>query len=455
MKSSSLSSFVVIGIFIAISTACVIFHSPSEEIQAKTISHDLLYPTTTLNVIDSLEEIALDKLEYSQEAPVTPETTLNVIHGVIKRGETLASSFKKKGVPKQIAATIYQHFKKYIDFRRIQPGHSYSVLLDKYGELAKCTYKIDELETYTISKTNDGFKVGKDSIPLEQRTVTISGQINSSLFAAFNKLGEESKLLYAFTDIFGSQIDFNTETRKDDSFTLTFEKYFKEDRLVGYGKILYASYSRQSGEISEAFYYTSENTPGAFFDNEGNEVGTFFLRSPVPVARVTSKFTKRRKHPILGKVRQHLAVDLAAPHGTPIMAAGDGKIELMGWNGGYGNQVIINHGNGYRTHYGHLARFKKGLKKGSKVNQKEVIGYVGSTGLSTGPHVCYRFQENGTFKDPFSIKFKPRSQLTGLELAKFKGWVAELSDLSQPSMRARILRVQQVTLAPETKLALL
>ncbi|MEJ2689370.1 MAG: M23 family metallopeptidase [Deltaproteobacteria bacterium] len=206
------------------------------------------------------------------------------------------------------------------------------------------------------------------------------------------------------------------------------EKYYKNRAFIGYGEILFASYHLIEENKTYEAYSFEYNHKAGYFNARGEELGTPFLRSPVPIGRVTSRFTFHRKHPITGVIRPHLGVDLAAPIGTPIMAAADGKVIFAGRRGGFGNQVILQHGNGYKTYYGHLSRFAKGIRRGAAVTQKKIIGYVGSTGLSTGPHLDYRLQENGVFKNPFAVKFKPRSILTGQVLRSFQDTVVRRYD---------------------------
>ncbi|MBW2164429.1 MAG: M23 family metallopeptidase [Deltaproteobacteria bacterium] len=221
----------------------------------------------------------------------------------------------------------------------------------------------------------------------------------------------------AFTDIFASRLDFNTETRLGDQFDVIVEEYFKDDRFVGYGK-------------------------GKYYDSDGREVGTSFLRSPLPVYRVTSKFSKRRLHPILKVYRPHLGVDLAAPIGTRIMAAADGRVSFVGWQKGFGRTVILKHPGGYKTYYGHLSRFAKGIKKGIRVEQKQIIGYVGSSGLSTGPHLDYRIKENGIFKNPFNMKFKPKSKLAGKALDDYIEEQGEWRQLIENNSAPKTLQIE-------------
>ncbi len=216
-----------------------------------------------------------------------------------------------------------------------------------------------------LPKSADTFVAQRDSINVSIKTCMIEDSISTSLFDAFAKNEMKAPLVYAFADIFSSRIDFNTELQKDDTFQIVFEKYFKDDEFIGYGNILYARYQQQGGETFEGFFYQPDGSKAsAYFDADGEELGTSFIKSPVPLGRVTSTFSYRRIHPISGVMRPHLGVDLAAPIGTPVMATADGTVSYVGFKGGFGRQIIISHSGGYKTYYGHLSRFSNGLQAG-------------------------------------------------------------------------------------------
>ena len=406
-------------------------------------------PEETLKGVNEPIPFSLAPIEQPEEPAVYEE-----IKGELKRGEGLDDSLKRSKVRGDIRIQLIQAFSGTLDFKDLKPKDRYSVALDGDGKLVGCTYESDPLNIYRVFKSGEGYAAEKALIPLEVRTERLDGVIESSMFEAMVELGEEAKLIYGFANIFASRIDFNSETQPGDRFSLVFEKYFKGDEFVGYGKILVASYE-QAKRSWEGFYYSSENTAPGHFDEKGEELGTSFLRSPIPFGRVTSRFSYRRRHPILKVVRPHLGVDLAAPTGTPVMAASDGRIVFRGWKGGYGNHVVIKHANGYKTYYGHLSKFRKGQKVASQVKQKDIIGYVGSTGLSTGPHLDYRISYDGVFKNPFSIKFKPKSVLTGEELASFSREREILAQLMDAPDGQRVLYVKQVVLGRDKDIVFL
>jgi len=406
-------------------------------------------PDQEMNTVEPVPFPSPETIELT-----TPPPQYHEIKGELKRGEGLDDSFKRLQISGNIRNEIIQTFSGTLDFKHLRPGDCYTITLDENDQLVSCTYESGPLHIYRLTKTDDRFLAEKVSIPLEVRTIKLAGVIGSSLFEAFTELGEDAKLIHAFANIFASKIDFNTETRQGDRFSLAFEKYFKNDQFVAYGRILVARYE-QSDQTWEGFYYSSSKTPSAHFNEKGEELGTSFLRSPIPFGRVTSRFSYRRKHPILHVVRAHLGVDLAAPIGTPIMAASDGKVIFKGWKGGYGKHVIIKHANDYRTYYGHLSRYKKGLHVGSRVKQKDIIGYVGMTGLATGPHLDYRISYEGVFKNPFSIKFKPKSVLAGQELENFLQERMRLAKLIEAADDKMVLKVKKVVLGEDKEIAFL
>lgn len=377
------------------------------------------------------------------------------IKGSLIKGDTLGKAFQRNKIPPQATAQIFKYLENMVDFKKLRPGNSYSIKLDSDNELLQCIYEISPLESYTIKSTEIGFMVERDKKILETKKIRISGQISNTLFDAFPPDIKTPKLVYAFADIFSSRIDFNTETRTGDTFALVVEEYYLDGDFIGYGPILAGKYERTNDEYLEAFNFSPDKEINSYFDRDGKELGSSFLRSPVGIGRVSSRFSWRRKHPILGVVRQHLGVDLAAPYGTPVMAAADGKIVSRGTNGGFGNQIIIAHGNDYRTHYGHLSRFAKNLQVGSRVQQKQIIGYVGSSGLSTGPHLDYRLQHHGTFQNPFTFKYRPKSTLVGEKLAQLREIINPLiSELSAANPNY-LLATRRVTIANGQQISLL
>ena len=400
---------------------------------------------------------SITPLEVEEVIPPPPPLYAQIAiskHGTLKQGDTFMKALKREGVPAQARQQIIHNLASCLDFRRLRPGDNFHVDLDHEENLLRCTYESDALHKYTVVKQDDAYVAARDEIPMVVKTISLSGTVESSLFSSFNRHKLSPKLIYSFADIFASQLDFNTETRAQDSYAIVYEEYYRDENFIGYGNILYARYQQSNGDLHEGFYREDKEGHGSHYSRDGEELGTSFIRSPVPMARVSSKFSWRRKHPILGVVRPHLGVDLAAPYGTPVMAASDGKIIFRGRRGGFGKQIIIKHPNGYKTYYGHLSRYSRGTARGNKVKQKQIIGYVGSTGLSTGPHLDYRVSENGQFKNPFALKFKPRSILKGGDKASLDQSISTLMAKLSTS-EEKIIAVRLFVLKPDDTITLL
>jgi murein DD-endopeptidase MepM/ murein hydrolase activator NlpD len=280
--------------------------------------------------------------------------------------------------------------------------------------MVKFVYEVSPVEIYKIEKDFDGYRVKKKEVLLETRLTKVVGEIRSSLFEAMDAAGEKDFLTLAFAEILAWEVDFYKDVREGDRFKVLVEKIYKGDQFIQYGTIQAVEYQRGEKVIRGIRYHNG------YYDERGISLKKAFLKAPLRFSRISSRFSRARKHPILGGVRPHYGVDYAAPSGTPIWAVADGTVTFCGWNGGYGNQVILRHTNGYTTSYGHLSRFGSGIKKGVRVKQKQIIGYAGSTGLSTGPHLDYRLAKDGQFRNPLKETFIPGAPIDKGEIAMFE-----------------------------------
>jgi murein DD-endopeptidase MepM/ murein hydrolase activator NlpD len=300
-----------------------------------------------------------------------------------------------------------------VDFKKIKGG-TYQFITDVKGEFVKFIFEASPTEVYEIEKDPQGYTAQRKKVPLETRLVKVVGEIRSSLFEAMDAVGEEDTLTIAFAEILAWEIDFYKDVQDGDRFKVVVEKNYKGDQFIQYGRIHAVEYQR--GErIFRGIQYKE-----GFYNDNGTSLKKAFLKSPLRFNRISSKFSWARKHPILGGVRPHLGVDYAAPSGTPIWAVADGIVSYCGWNGGFGKQVILRHMNGYKTYYGHLSRMGPGIRKGIKVKQQQVIGYVGSTGLSTGPHLDYRLAKDGKFRNPLKESFPTGIPIEKGEMEEFQ-----------------------------------
>ena len=253
--------------------------------------------------------------------------------------------------------------------------------------------------------------------PTELRSIVSSGEINSSLYAAARKAGLPASAIATMTDeIFKYDIDFS-DAQKGDRFSVVYDQVWREGELVGSGDIRAATFTT-GGKTYSGFRFEHAGKVG-YYTADGKPLKKSFIRMPIPYARVTSGFSSARKHPVLGRTRAHQGVDYGAGSGTPIMAAGDARVQFVGWKGGYGRTVILDHGRGHTTLYAHMSRFAK-YSVGQRVPQGAVIGYVGSTGLATGPHLHYEFRVNGVHRNPLNVTMPPPEPLQGAALVAFR-----------------------------------
>lgn len=345
----------------------------------------------------------------SVKAPEPPSLPPDrVLTGKIVKGNTLSSVLRSQNLSLGLVETICKNLKPMFNLRKVKPGDSYEVRLTPEDQLRSFSYQTSPIDIYRITVQPSGdWHSQKIEVPVEKYWARVSGEISSSLFQTMDGLGEQDALVLDFAEIFAWEIDFHSDPQPGDRFQIVVEKYYTGKTFVKYGRILYASY--QSGnKILQAIDFHGSGKYRAYYTAKGESLQKAFLRSPLQFTRISSGYMKARRHPILGGLRPHYGVDYAAPEGNPVWAIAEGTITFCGWNGGFGKQVIIKHAGGYQSQYGHLSRIAAGIKKGQKVRQKRVIGYVGSTGLSTGPHLDFRLSRNNVFRNPLR-EISPRA----------------------------------------------
>jgi murein DD-endopeptidase MepM/ murein hydrolase activator NlpD len=291
-------------------------------------------------------------------------------------------------------------------FRQCLPGDSLKIR-EKDGKFEKFTYRQSLTIIYYVFYNDRRIVLAMKQPIIETVNRIIRGRINSTLYEALLDLDETPELVYRFADIFGWEIDFTTETQKGDSFYIIMNKRYCDSTFIGYSDIPIARYRGEIGDFYGVFYCD----PGDYFDYyslKGESLRKALLKSPLKYSYISSYFTKNRYHPILKIWRPHHGLDYSAPTGTPVSSIGDGVVTFRGWRGGYGNLVEIRHKNNFRTRYGHLSSFAKGLTGSKHVKMGEIIGYVGSTGLSTGPHLHFELYKDGAPINPTTVKL-PRA----------------------------------------------
>lgn len=309
--------------------------------------------------------------------------------------------------------------------RNLRPGTQLTASTDRLGRLVSFTMPSPDATTsLVLHRTDSGFKLQSVPLAFESGLRTASGVIRSSLFAATDAIGLPDEIAVGLADIFGNKVDFRRDLRKGDRFTVHYETVTLEGRLVRGGRILAAELIND-GQRLTAVWFGQGSTRGEYYSEDGRSLREGFLRSPLEFSRVTSGFSMRM-HPILRQWRAHRGVDFGAPTGTRIRASGGGSVGFVGVQNGYGNVVILNHANGISTAYAHLSRFAAGLRVGQRIEQGEMIGYVGQTGWATAPHLHYEFRVNGNPKDPMTVALPTAPALTGDRLAAFRQHAAPL-----------------------------
>jgi len=338
----------------------------------------------------------------------------------IKSGDTLASIFSANGLSATTThnvAALNEHTKA---LRFIKPGQKIHLLLDEKQSLRQMKYVYDITRTLEIRLNEDqalssqivNYKL--DAVPVFKQ-----GVIKSSLFEAAAAGDIPESVIMDLANIFGWDIDFSLDIRRGDRFGVVYNELYKDGVKIKSGQILAAEFIN-NGKLYKAVHYTTPKGDSDYYDENGKSMRKAFLRSPVKFARISSRFSLKRWHPVLSKWRSHKGVDYAAARGTPIRASGDGKIVLAGRKGGYGKAIFIQHGGRYKTVYGHLNGYAKGIRVGKKVKQGQIIGYVGSTGLATGPHLHYEFRVNGAHRNPLTVKLPEAKPVHPSYLPHFK-----------------------------------
>ncbi len=340
------------------------------------------------------------------------------VKGEVKPNQSFYELMMRHGSTPQEVARMAAASKGIYNLRKLMPGRSFEVTLDEKERVHQVRYTVDPEHTFVIRKTPDRYEALMETNPFEIYTRRMKGAITSSLFEAVQEIGEGPELAVKFAEIFAWDVDFHFDIREGDQFNILFEEKWRDGSFYGYGKILAAEFVNQ-GETLQAVYYESREGKSGYYMPKGQSLQKQFLRSPLKFSRISSKFTYKRYHPILKSYRPHLGVDYVAPVGTPIHAAGDGKVIFAGRKGGNGKFVKIRHSQAYMTGYLHLSRIARGIRSGKKVKQGQVIGYVGQTGLATGPHLCYRFYKYGKFVNSLTVKFPSASPVPRKEMKAF------------------------------------
>jgi murein DD-endopeptidase MepM/ murein hydrolase activator NlpD len=358
-------------------------------------------------------------LDPAEEAFIPkPVESDNVVHGMISRGEPFFLEMQRAGVSPIDIHEIVQATRDVFNFKKVQPGQKYSIYSDRTGAIDSLKFVVDHEKILKVSKIGDTFHARLDLVPYRIERLVTTATIDQSIFVSLQRIGADPQLAVDMAAIFQWDIDFFKDIHKGDTFSILYEKKVYENGRSLLGNVLAARIVSQ-GQEHHAFRFTSKDGNTNYYDALGRSLQKSLLRAPLEYSHVSSNFSYHRKHPVTHHWAPHLGVDYAAPTGTPVRATGDGTVAEAGRSGASGNLVRIRHNSQYETYYLHLSRFGKGVHRGARVSQGQVIGYVGMTGLASGPHLDYRIKVNGSFVNPRTIELPSKEPVPAVEMAAF------------------------------------
>lgn len=373
-----------------------------------------------LNVptIEVTEDVALPATLESADNAAENATPIWLVDQV-RRDDTLSSLLDRINIRNPEAVAFLRQAP---DARalatQLRPGRTILTKTTSEGELLELQFQNDMNRALVVKKSSDGYQAHEMPLVLEKRILVKSAEIHSSLLAATDAAGIPDQIAIQLANIFSSDIDFNLDLRKGDRFTVVYEASFSNGELINTGRVLGTEFINQ-GKVHRAVLYRDSDGRENYYTPDGKSLQKAFLRSPLEFSRISSGFTLARFHPVLQTWRAHKGVDYAAPTGTRVKAVADATVTFVGNQGGYGNVVILQHSGGISTVYGHLSRFAPGLRKGQKIAQGEAVGFVGMTGLATGPHLHYEFRVHGEHRDPLKVVLPTSVPLPAERLADF------------------------------------
>lgn len=345
----------------------------------------------------------------------------------IQRGDTVAALLSRLGVQDEAAfAWLRQQAATQALFRQLRPGKTVTAKTTEAGELLALTFPLNGSgdNVLQVERRDGRLQAAEQALSLAPQLVMKSGEIRTSLFAATDAIDMPDSIAIQMADLFSGDIDFHRDLRKGDMFSVVYELLLDEGRPARSGRILAAEFIN-NGKAYRAIWFAGKDGQG-YYTSDGKNIRKAFLRSPLEFSRITSGFSSGRFHPILQTWRAHKGVDYGAPIGTRVKATGDGVVEFVGRQGGYGNLVVISHHGRFTTHYGHLNGFAAGIRKGGRVSQGDIIGYVGRTGWATGPHLHYEFRINNVHQNPLALNLPSAPPLAPAQLAAFQQFAAPL-----------------------------
>lgn len=415
--------------------SAAVLMSPSADVEAMRMSHTIdleqgLVPGVPLDrkkasrapansdaaIVETDGQTVTEVLAQTEATPPTPEIDWHEFR--VDSGDTLSSLFHKAGFDDGIMLSVIHGAEEATKLQRLYAGEDIRFGLDADGQLVALELQRSRLESLKIARTDDGFVGNTEIRTPEPRPTFAGGVIDGSLYLAAREAGLNDRLTMELAGIFGWDIDFVYDVRKGDSFEVVYEELYLDGEKFDTGRILSARFINR-GKENVALLYTDTKGDSDYYTPEGSSMRKAFLRVPIN-ARLSSPFNLQRRHPVLNVVRPHEGTDYAARPGTPIKAAGTGRVQFAGWKGGYGRTVVLQHGNNITTLYAHMSRLGKGIKNGTRVKQGDTIGHVGSSGMVTGPHLHYEFRVSGVARNSRTVKLPDAKPVPGSEMARFR-----------------------------------
>lgn len=414
----------------AVSAALILWHAARDTpASVAYVPVPLVYPHTAPAAL-SASAAGRTALQVGPPVIAQQASVGSTIQVIVGRNDTLDAIFRRMALDTADLAAIRQlpGIRQSLDF--LKPGDAIK-LTHADGEIKELTRKVSETQTLKVVRQDDGFAAKMIDNPVQVRVRTATATIDSSLFQAAEAADISDIVALKLANVFAWDIDFVLDIREGDRFTAVYEQIYQDGKYLRDGEVLAAEFVN-SGKVYRAVRYVTESGSASYYTPDGLPMRKAFLRAPVEFTRVSSVFNPHRMHPILNLIRGHMGTDYAAPTGTPVHAAGEGRVSFAGRRGGYGNALVLAHSNSVSTLYGHMSRFAKNIRVGTHVQQGEVIGYVGMTGLATGPHLHYEYLVNGVHKNPQTVQLPGAEPLRAEALQKFRETTSPLLSALSP-----------------------
>ena len=406
-KNACLGLILTLFILLLVPDSESIVQEPQHPVQTLVIN-DTAFSTSTFDPLNTLQEPTIDNSEVTgiQEATIETHQEIeqdSITIAEVRSGDNLSLIFDRVGLTPQDVYRVSNSAGDASILTRLYPGYSLAFDIDDSGELNELEVIINPLESYTF-KLNGAYNFDIAHVERDPQLIPIykEATINDSLFLAAQRGGITAAITMEIASIFGGVVDFMLDTRVGDNFNVLYDERHLDGEYIGNGSIQVAQYTNQ-GEHYTAIRYVNLNGEVDFYNPQGESMRKAFIRNPVDFTRISSNFTLSRRHPILNTIRAHKGTDYAAPTGTPVVASGDGRVTWASRNGSFGNLVVVQHGERFETKYAHLSSYARGVRVGSRVQQGDIIGYVGSTGGATGPHLHYEFLIDGAHRNPRTV----------------------------------------------------